>query len=70
MNLSSLQWIKMEHKKMPEEVTLLPVREFPDRGAKWLLESPENTNCLLRIVDIELAECLDFKRLQLKQRFR
>ena len=49
---------------MPEEITLLPVREFPDRGTKWLLESPENTNCLLRIVDINLAECIDFKRLQ------
>jgi len=58
------QWLKMEYKKMPEEITLLPVREFPDRGTKWLLESPENTNCLLRIVDIELAECIDFKRLQ------
>jgi len=49
---------------MPEEITLLPVREFPDRGTKWLLESPENTNCLLRIVDIHLAECIDFLRLQ------
>jgi hypothetical protein len=49
---------------MTEEISLLPVREFPDRGTKWLLESSENTNCLLRIVDIELAECIDFKRLQ------
>ncbi len=49
---------------MTEEMTLLPVREFPDRGTKWLLESPENTSCLLRIVDINLAECIEFKRLQ------
>jgi hypothetical protein len=49
---------------MKEEITLLPVREFPDRGAKWLLESPENTTCLLRIVDINLAECIDAARLQ------
>ena len=48
----------------PEEITLLPVREFPDRGTKWLLESPENTNCLLRIADINLAECIDAARLQ------
>jgi len=54
----------MEHKKMPEEITLLPVREFPDRGTKWLLEAAENTSCLLRIVEKEIAECIDFKRLQ------
>ena len=35
---------------MTEEITLLPVREFLDRGTKWLLETPENTNCLLRIM--------------------
>ena len=49
---------------MAEEITLLPVREFPDHGTKWLLETPENTNCLLRIVDIDLAECIDASRLQ------
>jgi len=49
---------------MTEEFPLLLVREFPDRGTKWLLESPENTNCLLRIVDIDLAECIDASRLQ------
>ena len=49
---------------MTEEITLLPVREFPDRGTKWLLETSENTNCLLRIVDIDLAECIDASRLQ------
>ena len=49
---------------MTEEITLLPVREFPDRGTKWLLETPENTNCLLRIVDGDLAECIEASRLQ------
>ena len=49
---------------MSEEITLLLVREFPDRGTKWLLESPENTNCLLRIVAREIADCIDFSRLQ------
>ena len=43
---------------------LLPVREFPDRGTKWLLESPENTRELLRIIAAELVEKLDFKRIQ------
>jgi predicted transposase/invertase (TIGR01784 family) len=47
-----------------EEFTLLPVWEFPDHGTKWLLETPENTNCLLRIVDLNLAECIDVSRLQ------
>ncbi len=46
-----------------EEFTLLLVREFPDRGTKWLLESPENTNCLLRIVATDLANCIDVERL-------
>ncbi|MBM3236730.1 Rpn family recombination-promoting nuclease/putative transposase [Candidatus Poribacteria bacterium] len=49
---------------MTEEITLLPVREFPDHGTKWLLESSENTNCLLRIVDINLAECIDASKIQ------
>ncbi len=49
---------------MAEEITLLPVREFPDRGTKWLLESPENTGCLLRIINLDLAECIDASRLQ------
>jgi len=46
-----------------EESNLLLVREFPDRGTKWLLESPENTNCLLRIVETDLADCIDASRL-------
>ncbi|MBI1925968.1 Rpn family recombination-promoting nuclease/putative transposase [Candidatus Poribacteria bacterium] len=49
---------------MTEELTFLPVREFPDRGTKWLLESPENTRCLLRIIAADLADCIDFSRLQ------
>jgi len=49
---------------MTEDITLLPVREFPDHGTKWLLETPENTNCLLRIIDADLAECIDPSRLQ------
>lgn len=48
---------------MTEEITLLPVREFPDRGTKWLLESAENTSCLLRIVATDLADRIDFERL-------
>jgi predicted transposase/invertase (TIGR01784 family) len=43
---------------------LLPVREFPDRGTKWLLESPENARELVRIVAAELVEKLDFSRIQ------
>ena len=35
---------------------LLPVREFADRGTKWLLESPENVSGLLRILDVNLVE--------------
>jgi predicted transposase YdaD len=49
---------------MTAEFTLLLVREFPDHGTKWLLETPENANCLLRIIDIDLAECIDVSRLQ------
>ena len=48
---------------MAEEITLLPVREFPDRGTKWLLESAENTSCLIRIIAANLAECIAFSRL-------
>jgi len=42
---------------------LLPVREFADRGTKWLLESPENVSGLLRILDVNLVEKIDFSRL-------
>jgi predicted transposase/invertase (TIGR01784 family) len=42
----------------------LPVREFPDRGVKWLLESPDNVRALLRILAPELADRMDFARLE------
>jgi len=48
---------------MTEEMTLLPVREFPDRGTKWLLESHRNVQCLLRILSTSLADCIGFSRL-------
>ena len=42
---------------------LLPVREFADRGTKWLLESPENVSGLLQIIDVNLSAKIDFSRL-------
>jgi hypothetical protein len=42
---------------------LLPVREFADRGTKWLLESPENVSGLLQIIDFNLSTKVDFSRL-------
>jgi len=42
---------------------LLPVREFADRGTKWLLESPENVYGLLQILDFNLSTKIDFSRL-------
>jgi len=49
---------------MEEHLILLPVREFPDRGTKWLLESPEHVAGLLQILAPELASRLDFSRLE------
>jgi predicted transposase/invertase (TIGR01784 family) len=46
-----------------ENISLLPVREFPDSGTKWLLESPENVSGLLQILAPNLEKRLDFKRL-------
>ena len=43
---------------------LLPIREFPDRGTKWLLEFGENVEELLQIVASDLAAQLDFSQLQ------
>jgi len=43
---------------------LLPVREFADRGIKWLLESPENVSGLFQILDITLSKKIDFSRLR------
>ena len=38
------------------------IREFPDRGTLWLLESPENLRELIRLLAQELANRLDFSR--------
>ena len=43
---------------------LFPVGQFPDRGIKWLLESPENVRELIYIVAKDFAEYLDFSRIQ------
>jgi len=42
---------------------LLLVREFADRGTKWLLESPENVLGLLQILDFDLSTKIDSSRL-------
>ncbi|HIE29526.1 TPA: hypothetical protein EYP66_19830 [Candidatus Poribacteria bacterium] len=42
----------------------IPVREFPDRGIKWLLESKENVHALLDIVASDIAKNLDFSKLE------
>ena len=42
---------------------LLSVREFADRGTKWLLESQENVSGLLQILDFNLSTKIDFSRL-------
>src|SRR5213082_2707993 len=49
---------------MPERNTPSPdvIREFNDRGTLWLLEDPANLRDLLRIVEPEVAERLDFSR--------
>ncbi len=47
-----------------EAISLLPVREFPDSGAKWLLSAPENVFGLISILDAEIAGCLDVSRLR------
>ena len=47
-----------------EEKSLLPVREFPDSGAKWLLSAPENVLGLIQILDAEIASRLDVSRLR------
>ena len=49
---------------MPEELSPPPIREFLDRGIKWLLETPENVRSLLRLVAADLADGLDFQRLE------
>ena len=52
-------------KKQSEDIGFLPpIREFSDRGAKWLLEFGENVEGLVQIVAIDLADQLDFSQLQ------
>jgi hypothetical protein len=43
---------------------LLPVREFPDRGIKWLLESVENTREFLQVFAADWVERLDFSQIE------
>ena len=47
-----------------EEISLLPVREFPDSGAKWLFSAPENVLGLISILDAKIASRLDVSRLR------
>ena len=47
--------------RLPDD-TEPPVREFADRGTKWLLDLPENLRGLLRLAAENLAERLDFER--------
>jgi predicted transposase YdaD len=47
-----------------EEIAFIPVREFADRGTRWLLESPSNVREVVRLVATDLVEQLDFSRLQ------
>ena len=55
----------METKEKTEDISfLLPIREFPDKGTKWLLEFSENVKGLLQIVASDLVEQLDFSRLE------
>ncbi len=52
-------------RKQSEDIGFLPpIREFSDRGAKWLLEFGENVEGLLQIVASDLADQLDFSQLQ------
>jgi predicted transposase/invertase (TIGR01784 family) len=52
-------------RKQGEDISFLPpIREFPDRGTKWLLEFGENVEGLLQIVASDLADQLDFDQLQ------
>src|SRR5579872_801781 len=46
----------MPHEREP------PIREFADRGVKWLLDDADNLRGLLRLARPELAEKVDFGR--------
>ena len=48
---------------MPESIEYV-VREFNDRGLIWLLESSKNLEHFIRLFASELAERLDFSRLE------
>jgi predicted transposase YdaD len=49
---------------MGEALSPPPIREFADHGIKWLLETPDHVRSLLRILAADLADCLDFSRLE------
>lgn len=52
-------------RKQSEDIGFLPpIREFSDRGTKWLLEFGENVEGLLQIVSSDLVDQLDFSQLQ------
>ncbi len=40
------------------------IREFNDRGAKWLLESPQNVEGLIAVVAADIYKHLDFSRMK------
>ena len=42
------------------------IREFNDRGVKWLLESPDNAEALLAVVAPDLAPLLNFSQARLE----
>ena len=42
------------------------VKQFPDRGAKWLLENTENLRGLLEIIANDIVEYLDFSKVEIK----
>ena len=50
--------------EIPSLSLLFPIDKFPDRSAKWLLESPSNVKGLLEIVASDLVDMLDFDRLR------
>ena len=41
-----------------------PLRTFPDRSAKWLLANSDNLRELLYIIDSDIVNALDFRRVQ------
>jgi hypothetical protein len=53
-----------EKPSVHEDLSPPPIREFADHGIKWLLETPDHVRSLLRILAGELADCLDFSRLE------